>query len=134
MADTRTTAGGVTRRQALRDLGIAGLGMTALGGGVDGLIARAAAANPSAGSLKDIEHVVILIQENRSFDHYFGTLSGVRGFGDKQGRSAFFQRGTNGRTLHPFHLPSDCLPDLSRVGTAAQLLERRPHERLPARS
>ena len=113
MADTRTTAGGVTRRQALRDLGIAGLGMTALGGGVDGLIARAAAANPSAGSLKDIEHVVILIQENRSFDHYFGTLSGVRGFGDKQGRSAFFQRGTNGRTLHPFHLPSDCLPDLT---------------------
>src|SRR5262249_38451638 len=34
------------------------------------------------GSLKDIKHVVLLMQENRSFDHYFGTLSGVRGFGD----------------------------------------------------
>lgn len=34
------------------------------------------------GSLKDIEHVVILMQENRSFDHYYGTLRGVRGFGD----------------------------------------------------
>jgi phospholipase C len=34
------------------------------------------------GSLQDIEHVVLLMQENRSFDHYFGTLSGVRGFGD----------------------------------------------------
>ncbi|HMF66499.1 MAG TPA: alkaline phosphatase family protein, partial [Phyllobacterium sp.] len=34
------------------------------------------------GSLADIEHVVILMQENRSFDHYFGTLRGVRGFGD----------------------------------------------------
>jgi phospholipase C len=35
------------------------------------------------GSLKDVEHVVVVLQENRSFDHYFGTLSGVRGFGDK---------------------------------------------------
>ncbi|SDP70721.1 phospholipase C [Phyllobacterium sp. YR620] len=34
------------------------------------------------GSLNDIEHVVFLMQENRSFDHYFGTLRGVRGFGD----------------------------------------------------
>src|SRR5580700_9887393 len=36
----------------------------------------------SGRSLSDIEHVVILMQENRSFDHYFGTLSGVRGFSD----------------------------------------------------
>ena len=36
----------------------------------------------SGGSLSDIEHVVILMQENRSFDHYFGTLPGVRGFTD----------------------------------------------------
>ena len=35
-----------------------------------------------AGSLADVEHVVILMQENRSFDHYFGSLRGVRGFGD----------------------------------------------------
>lgn len=35
-----------------------------------------------AGSLSDIEHVVILMQENRSFDHYFGTLSDVRGYSD----------------------------------------------------
>jgi phospholipase C len=34
------------------------------------------------GSLTDIEHVVFLMQENRSFDHYFGTLRGARGFGD----------------------------------------------------
>ena len=37
---------------------------------------------PSRGSIADVEHVVILMQENRSFDHYFGTLRGVRGFGD----------------------------------------------------
>lgn len=33
-------------------------------------------------SIKDVDHVVILMQENRSFDHYFGGLRGVRGFGD----------------------------------------------------
>ncbi|HET9015407.1 MAG TPA: phospholipase C, phosphocholine-specific [Thermomicrobiaceae bacterium] len=33
-------------------------------------------------SLKAVDHVVFLIQENRSFDHYFGTMNGVRGFGD----------------------------------------------------
>src|ERR1700722_9864701 len=40
--------------------------------------------DPSACSkLTDIEHVVILIQENRSFDHYFGSYRGVRGFSDQ---------------------------------------------------
>ncbi|GJN81972.1 hypothetical protein PLIIFM63780_005508 [Purpureocillium lilacinum] len=36
----------------------------------------------SAGSLKDIDHVVLFMQENRAFDHYFGTMAGVRGFND----------------------------------------------------
>jgi phospholipase C len=36
-----------------------------------------------AGTIADVEHVVILMQENRSFDHYFGSLRGVRGFGDR---------------------------------------------------
>lgn len=35
------------------------------------------------GTIQDVEHVVILMQENRSFDHYFGTMNGVRGFGDR---------------------------------------------------
>ena len=38
--------------------------------------------NHRTGSIRDVEHIVILTQENRSFDHYFGTLRGVRGFGD----------------------------------------------------
>jgi len=46
------------------------------------LIDTALAAATSGGSLSDIKHFVILMQENRSFDHYFGTLSGVRGFAD----------------------------------------------------
>src|SRR5262245_61733748 len=34
------------------------------------------------GTIADVEHIVILMQENRSFDHYFGTMRGVRGFAD----------------------------------------------------
>ncbi|MBO0806152.1 MAG: phospholipase C [Nocardiopsaceae bacterium] len=53
---------------------------------------RAYSADPAGtGSLGDIEHVVLLMQENRSFDHYFGTMSGVRGFDDAS--PAFRQRG-----------------------------------------
>lgn len=40
-------------------------------------------ADRRSGTLMDVEHIVILMQENRSFDHYFGTLGGVRGFGDR---------------------------------------------------
>jgi phospholipase C len=40
-------------------------------------------AHRRSGTLKDVGHVVILTQENRSFDHYFGTLRGVRGYGDR---------------------------------------------------
>jgi phospholipase C len=66
----------------------------------------------TGGSLRDVRHVVCLMQENRSFDHYFGTLAGVRGFGDSRaitlptGRSVFHQPDTvhpDGYLL-PFHL------------------------------
>jgi phospholipase C len=65
---------------------------------------------PSSGcsKLTDIEHVIIFIQENRSFDHYFGTYRGVRGFSDQ---SAAFQQPDPANTaispvgsLLPFHL------------------------------
>jgi phospholipase C len=67
---------------------------------------------PPRGSLRDVKHVVLLMQENRSFDHYYGTLSGVRGFADPHalilptGRSVFYQPdivNLAGYTL-PFHL------------------------------
>ena len=50
-------------------------------------IGRAAAidADVRSGTIEDVAHVVILMQENRSFDHYFGTMAGVRGFGDRFG-------------------------------------------------
>src|SRR5580698_7866187 len=64
------------------------------------------------GSLRDVKHVVLLMQENRSFDHYFGTMPGVRGFDDPaalqldHGRSVFYQPDEQNRDkyLLPFHL------------------------------
>lgn len=72
---------------------------------------RKALATPAAGAmLADIEHVVILMQENRSFDHYFGTLSGVRGFSDPRaialptGQPVWMQPGaTAGSQVLPYH-------------------------------
>ncbi|HEU5417363.1 MAG TPA: alkaline phosphatase family protein, partial [Streptosporangiaceae bacterium] len=77
-------------------------------------VRRALAAGPprGSGSLRDIKHVVILMQENRSFDHYFGTLPGVRGFADPaaiqqgNGKSIFYQNDTQNPDgyLLPFRL------------------------------
>ncbi|MBV8501208.1 MAG: phospholipase C, phosphocholine-specific [Paucibacter sp.] len=73
--------------------------------------ALAIEANQATGTLADVGHVVILMQENRSFDHYFGTLNGVRGFGDRftiplpEGRQVWQQaRNDKGEQLMPFHL------------------------------
>ncbi|MGF6826069.1 phospholipase C [Kitasatospora sp. MAP12-9] len=75
-------------------------------------VQQAVAAGARRGSLRDVEHVVLLMQENRSFDHYFGTMSGVRGFNDPDalrldtGRSVFYQPdevNPDGYLL-PFHL------------------------------
>src|SRR5262249_26728488 len=83
-------------------------------------IARALAipAHHHRGTIEDIEHVVFMMQENRAFDHYFGTLRGVRGFGDPRavklptGKSVFHQPDStnpDGFVL-PFH------PDAANFG------------------
>jgi phospholipase C len=88
----RLVVPGVTRRRFLQatGLGAAAAAAAGLGGGsaAAATVSRSAAASrlPAGwtGTIADLKHVVILMQENRSFDHYFGTLRGVRGFGDKQ--------------------------------------------------
>jgi phospholipase C len=74
----------LSRRAFLGATAATTLGASALGSWPRQLVERAwAAADPAGcGSLSDIEHFVFVMQENRSFDHYFGTLSGVRGFDD----------------------------------------------------
>jgi phospholipase C len=44
--------------------------------------ALAIPANNRKGTIQDVEHIVILMQENRPFDHHFGTIAGVRGYAD----------------------------------------------------
>ncbi|MEB8341951.1 phosphocholine-specific phospholipase C [Streptomyces endophyticus] len=78
-----------------------------------------AAAIPAArrsGTLDDVEHIVVLMQENRSFDHYFGAMKGVRGFGDPRpvtlpsGKSVWHQADGTGKEVLPYH------PDAENLG------------------
>lgn len=108
-----TQSHGFTRREALRTAVAAGAGGAVMSGAAGELVGEALAAAPRHGRLSDIEHVVILIQENRSFDSYFGMFGGVRGFGDRRGRSAFFQKGSDGRTVQPFHFDTGCMSDIT---------------------
>ncbi|TXB91178.1 phospholipase C, partial [Mycobacterium tuberculosis] len=62
------------------------------------IIEKAYGAGPCPGHLTDIEHIVLLMQENRSFDHYFGTLSDTRGFDDTTPPVVFAQSGWNPMT------------------------------------
>lgn len=68
----------ITRRHFLTLAGATAGAVTLPGA----LLDRALAVTPAGSSVRDIKHIVMLMQENRSFDHYFGTMSGVRGFAD----------------------------------------------------
>ncbi|MBY8605578.1 phospholipase C, phosphocholine-specific [Burkholderia arboris] len=73
--------------------------------------ALAIPANNQTGTINDVQHVVIFMQENRSFDHYFGTMPGVRGFGDRltipqPGGTPVWQQNDGKRPVLPFYLDS----------------------------
>ena len=86
------------RRRLIASLS-AGLGLSL--GGLHPAIARAldTPARVRTGTIRDVEHVVILMQENRAFDHYFGTLNGVRGFADRFAPPAPDTAARKGRTV-----------------------------------
>ncbi|MGD1824678.1 phospholipase C, phosphocholine-specific [Chromobacterium violaceum] len=94
----------MSRREFLK-LSAAGMAAGALPPG----LAAAMAIRPAGRSLSAVKHVVVFMQENRSFDHYFGALGGARGFGDRSalqlrnGSSVFRQPNlSNGE--YPFRL------------------------------
>ncbi|WP_083449815.1 phosphocholine-specific phospholipase C [Luteipulveratus mongoliensis] len=105
----------IDRRRFLQIAG-ATAAATALSETLSASVARAASipANRTNGSIKDVEHIVVLMQENRSFDHLFGTLRGVRGFGDPHpavlpsGKSVWHQARDTMETL-PFRPDHDDL-------------------------
>jgi len=99
-----------TRRDFIRKT-ILLSGATGLVNVMPASIKKAMAIDPAPGSTYlDAEHIVILMQENRSFDHAFGTLSGVRGFNDPRvftlpnKKPAWFQTDASGNTYAPFRL------------------------------
>ena len=74
-------------------------------------IQKAFAIDPEPGSTyMDAEHIVLLMQENRSFDHTYGTLQGVRGFNDSRAirlpdkNLVWLQTNEKGETYAPFRL------------------------------
>ncbi|WP_394939086.1 phosphocholine-specific phospholipase C [Psychromicrobium sp. YIM B11713] len=124
---------GVSRRSLLAlgaaaiSAGVAGVQAIQQASPADAAVSGAAVSSaagpqtaPLTGTLKDVKHVVILMQENRSFDHYYGSLAGVRGFSDQQGLelppAGSFKGGSvfnqpaasrsDGGALLPFHLDS----------------------------
>jgi phospholipase C len=111
------------RRRFLSTAGAAGAAFAALE--LLPLSIRKALAIPAArvtGTIADVEHVVILMQENRSFDHYFGTLAGVRGFGDPtaitlpSGKPVWYE--SDGvRDILPFHLDTQATTAMRVPGT-----------------
>jgi phospholipase C len=88
-------------------------------------VIRRALALPASnltGTIQDVQHIVILMMENRSFDHYFGTLRGVRGFGDRHpiplesGKPVWFQSDGD-KTIAPFRLNTQTTSALRTPGT-----------------
>src|SRR5215470_18221621 len=114
-----------SRRTLLKMLG-SGAVAAALPANIERLLA--APANNRTGTIADVEHIVFLMQENRSFDHYFGTMRGVRGFGDPRavnlpsGKSVFHQ--PDPTNPDGFVLPFR--PDAPNLGL--QFLEDTPHD------
>src|ERR1700741_5686689 len=103
------------------------LGTGALGAAMSPSIVRALEIPGQfrTGTIADVEHIVILMQENRSFDHYFGTLRGVRGFGDPRavtlpsGKSIWHQPHGDDHLL-PYR------PEAANLGL--RFLEGTPHD------
>jgi len=108
-----------SRRDFLKAAGVAGSAAA-----VHASIGRALAipAKRTTGTIRDVRHIVILMQENRSFDHYFGTMKGVRGFGDRHpiplpGGKNVWAQSNGARDLPPFHLDTATTNALKVPGT-----------------
>jgi phospholipase C len=107
----------IKRRRFLKMTAASVGGLTAMSVLPPGI--RQALATPAAtvtGTISDVQHVVIFMQENRSFDHYYGSRPGVRGFNDPvppplpsstlTAKSVWYQpyTGNSAGYMLPFHL------------------------------
>src|SRR5579871_5253806 len=114
-----------TRREVLAG-GLAGAAGLMLASCSNKTLHHALNTKPAGSDLGAIEHVVFLMMENRSFDHYFGAYPKVRGFDDRPGgHLGAFSQPWGSQSLLPFRLdttnPSvkaECTTDLSHAWTA----------------
>ena len=117
----------MTSRRDFLKLGAAGAALTQAMFNAALARAVAAPAHRRTGSLKDVEHIVILMQENRSFDHYFGTMAGLRGFADPHpaplpsGDPVWRQPTPDGGVATPFLFDA--------VNTSFPIMKSLPHDR-----
>ena len=120
----------VTRRQLMASMGGMVLASFALPPALRKAVERAPAsllgASGKVPPISDIKHVVVLMQENRSFDHYFGAMPGVRGFSDPTAINGVFKQPDPDNPdgyLYPFHADTH--------STSAQKLPSTSHNWLP---
>ncbi len=99
-----------TRRDFIRNAAVL-TGSAFVGGSIPEAVAKAMAIDPERGTtFQDAEHIVVLMQENRSFDHCYGALRGVRGYRDPRahvlpdGDPVWFQKDAKGDAYAPFRL------------------------------
>ncbi|MFT4204778.1 MAG: phospholipase C, phosphocholine-specific [Chitinophagaceae bacterium] len=99
-----------TRREFLKK-SLLSSGAVGIAHFVPASIKKAMQIDPAPGSTYiDAEHIVVLMQENRSFDHAYGSLKGVRGFNDPRAielpndHPVWCQTDVNGNTYAPFRL------------------------------
>ncbi|HXZ64783.1 MAG TPA: alkaline phosphatase family protein [Streptosporangiaceae bacterium] len=120
----------VTRRQLMASAGGMVLASFALPSNlrkiIEGVPAARLSSAQAAPPISEIKHIVVLMQENRSFDHYFGAMPGVRGFGDPTAIPGVFQQPDPQNPdgyLYPFHADTH--------STSAQALPSTSHSWLP---
>jgi phospholipase C len=110
----------MTTRRDLLQLGAVAAALSSLPLSIQRALATPASVK--TGTIQDVQHIVILMQENRSFDHYFGTLRGVRGFGDRfpiplaSGKSVWYQS-DGSREIAPYHLDKETMNTALIPGT-----------------
>src|ERR1700744_1888832 len=120
----------VTRRQLMASAGGMVLASFALPSNLRKIIEGVPAARLNSARatapISEIKHVVVLMQENRSFDHYFGAMPGVRGFSDPQAIPGVFKQADPQNPdgyLYPFHADTH--------SSSAQALPSTSHNWLP---
>lgn len=120
-----------SRRSVVKAAGAAA-GLAATGSLLPASVHRAMAAPMRPGGLGAVDHVILLMQENRSFDHYYGSLRGVRGYGDRSplrlrsGSTVMQQPRAAGGAVLPFSL-REAAASAGRPATDIQYLDDLPH-------